>query len=77
MILVQGIEHRHTRIRRPTDNGHLERFNRTIQEKCLAFVPRNLKAYQKAIPEFLDYYNTKRPHMGLNMQTPLEVLRKY
>jgi len=75
MILAQGIEPRHTRVRRPTDNGHLERFNRTIQEQCLNRVPRDLKAYKKAIPEFLEYYNKERPHMGLNMQTPLEIIK--
>ena len=29
-ISKQGIVHRHSRVRKPSDNGHLERFNRTI-----------------------------------------------
>lgn len=76
-LLATGINHRHTRIRRPTDNGHLERFNRTIQEECISRIPKTLAAYQKAIPEYIHYYNTERPHMGLQMQTPLEVMRSY
>lgn len=72
-----GIEHRHSRVRTPTDNGHVERFIRTLQDECLHRIPRDFKVWQKEIPEFLDYYNTKRPHMGLKMKTPLEVLRSY
>lgn len=72
-----GMSHRHSRIRRPTDNGHLERFNRTIQEECLRYVPRNLRLYRKAVCEYLEWYNEKRPHMALNMKTPAEVLRSY
>lgn len=73
----QGIAHRHTRVRRPTDNGHIERFIRTLQQECLNRNPRSLHSWQKAIPEFIHYYNTERPHMGLEMKTPLEVMRRY
>lgn len=71
------IAHRHSRVRRPTDNGHLERFNRTIQEECLQRVSRSLRSWQKEIPEYLRWYNTERPHMGLDMKTPFEVVRSY
>jgi len=76
-IESDGILHRYTRIRTPTDNGHLERFNRTIQEECLNRIPKTLQAYQKAIPEYLHFYNTERPHMALHMQTPLQVMQSY
>jgi transposase InsO family protein len=75
--LARHIRHRHSRVRRPTDNGHLERFNRTIQEECLQRVPRSLKHWKKAVPEYLHYYNTERPHMALDMRTPQEVVRSY
>lgn len=74
---VRGMMHRHTRIRTPNDNAHLERFNRTLQQECLFRIPRSLKSYQKEIPQYLEYYNNERPHMGLNMLTPLEVMRSY
>lgn len=74
---AHGIAHRHTRVRRPTDNGHLERFNRTIQEECLSRIPKSIPAYQKAIPEYLHFYNTERPHMALNMLTPFQVMQSY
>lgn len=72
-----GLAHRHSRVRKPSDNGHLERFNRTLQEECLSRVPRQLRLYQKEIREYLRYYNTERPHMSLDMKSPLEVMRSY
>lgn len=69
--------HRHSRVRRPTDNGHVERFIRTLQEGCLDRIPRSFLSWQKEIPEFIRYYNTERPHMALGMRTPLEMLRRY
>lgn len=77
MVTVDGITHRHSRVRQPNDNAHLERFNRTLQDECLSRTPRSLKAYRKEIPEYLHYYNNERPHMGLNFKTPTEVLRSY
>ena len=72
-----GLAHRHSRVRTPSDNGHLERFNRTLQEECLNRVPRSLRSWQKEIPEYLRHYNHERPHMALNMKSPIEVLRSY
>ena len=69
------IQHRHSRIRRPNDNAHVERFNRTIQEECFTRLPFDLKAYQKALPEYLDYYNSQRLHLGLELKTPSQLLR--
>lgn len=76
-LISSGTNHRHSRVRKPTDNGHVERFIRTIQQECLARVPRDLKAWEKALPDYLNYYNTERPHMGIEMRTPLEVVRSY
>ena len=72
-----GVQHRHSRVRTPNDNGHLERFNRTIQEECLDRIPQTLRAYRRAIPEYLYYYNTERPHLGIELRTPLQVMRSY
>lgn len=66
--------HRHSRVRRPNDNAHLERFNRTIQEECLDAIPKKVKDLNNAIPKYLKYYNEKRLHFGLKLRTPLQVL---
>ncbi len=74
-IGAAGIAHRHSRVRKPNDNAHLERFNRTIQEECLIRLPRKLEVWQKEIPAYLHHYNHERPHIGINMQTPQERLQ--
>ncbi len=74
-IETRDITHRHSRVRTPNDNAHLERFNRTIQDECISRLPRKLVVYQKEIPEYLRYYNTERPHMGLGMKTPTDIIK--
>lgn len=72
-----SLVHRHSRVRQPNDNGHLERFNRTVQEECLDLVPRTIPHYRKALASYLPYYNTERLHLGLNLKTPLQVVPRY
>jgi transposase InsO family protein len=69
------IKHRHSRVRQSNDNAHIERFNRTIQEECLDRTTHTISNFRKSLAEYLPYYNTERIHMGINYQTPLEVLR--
>jgi transposase InsO family protein len=76
-ILEKGMSHRHSRVRTPTDNAHVERFIQTLQKQCLYRVPRSLKSWQKEIPEFLRWYNYERPHMALDMKTPMETLKLF
>lgn len=73
-IGAKGIAHRHSRIRQPNDNAHIERFNRTIQEECLDRVEKELYAYCKATNLYLKYYNNERMHMGINFLTPFKKL---
>lgn len=73
-LTEQQITHRHTRVRKPNDNAHIERFNRTIQEECIQRLPRKLSVWTKEIPDYVRYYNHERPHQGLNWLTPAEKL---
>ena len=73
----KGISHRHSRVRTPTDNAHVERFIQTLQRECLSRIPRSLKAWSREIPGYLEYYNKERPHMALNYKTPKEMMRSY
>jgi transposase InsO family protein len=65
--------HRHSRIRTPNDNAHVERFNRTIQDEYLNTLPVDVPLINKGLPKYLRYYNQERLHMGINYQTPLEM----
>ena len=71
-IGVMGIGHRHSRVRKPNDNAHIERFNRTLQEECLDRIPKEFFSYRKAIKKYLAYYNGERSHMGIDFLTPLQ-----
>ena len=64
-----GVLHRHSRVRQSNDQAHVERFNRTVQEECLDQVSHGLKAFRKALKEYLPYYNGERMHMGIGFQT--------
>lgn len=62
--------HRYSRVRRPNDNAHLERFNRTIQEECLYYLKQKPRVYQAAIQKYIPFYNNERPHLALNFLPP-------
>ncbi len=67
-----GAYHRHIHPRSPNENGHLERFNRTLQEETLAW---GQGLSPNAISKFITHYNEKRLHMGLKFKTPAEALK--
>ena len=66
--------HRYTRIGKPNDNAHIERFNRTLQEECLDKLPRNVLEINRALKKYLRYYNEERLHMGINFKTPVQII---
>jgi len=70
----EKIAHRHSRVRQSNDNAHVERFNRTIQEECLDKIANTISSFKKAIPEYLNYYNNARTHMGINYQFPCQLV---
>ena len=74
-----GIHTRHSRLHRPNDNAHIERFNRTIQEECIGSYWRKsvpLSRRKEKLNEYIEYYNNERVHLGIQMQTPAEMLQR-
>ena len=71
------ILHRHSRVRKPNDNAYLERFNRTLQEECLDNFKTNVKIFNQQLPIYLDYYNDHRLHLGIDFQTPNQMLKRF
>lgn len=69
--------HRYTRIGKPNDNSHIERFNRTLQEECLDKLPNDVKVINCALKRYLRYYNYERVHGGINYLTPMQVVPRY
>jgi transposase InsO family protein len=72
-----GIEHLLTQPRSPTTTGKIERFHRSLRAEFLSNKPAftNLKTAQQALDEWVDEYNTHRPHQSLKMATPAQQFR--
>jgi len=76
---AHGIATRHSRLHRPNDNAHIERFNRTIQTECIGYywnrsVP--LQSQQAKLTAYLEYYNNERVHLSLQLLTPTQMLQR-
>lgn len=74
------IEHRANTPYSPEENGKIERFHRTLNEKCLRFglLPDDaLDTFNYKLTLFLHYYNHIKKHRGLGMNgmTPFEKLK--
>ncbi len=78
VLKSNGINTRHTRLHRPNDNAHIERFNRTIQTECIGYYWSRsvlLQHQRDKLTKYLDYYNHKRVHLSLQYRTPAEMLQ--
>jgi hypothetical protein len=68
-----GIEHLLTAPRSPTTTGKIERFHRSLRAECLTGqLFASLPTAQAAVNEWVEFYNTQRPHQSLQMGTPAE-----
>lgn len=82
LYLREGnIPHQFTYPRSPKVNGVVERFNRTIQEeflsRCDDLYTGDMESFDQHMVNYLTWYNTRRPHHSLKMQTPLQVLQQF
>ena len=76
MLLELGIKHRYTRPYRPQTNGKIERFWRTLNEDLLEETTfDSVEELKEELLEYMLYYNTERPHQGLNGKSPLQALK--
>jgi transposase InsO family protein len=68
-----GITHRLTAPASPTTTGKVERFHRTLRQEFLGGqIFTSLATAQHALDEWVEDYNTNRPHQSLRMATPAE-----
>ena len=80
-LSIHNIEHRRNTPYCPEENGKIERFHRTLNDKALryGFKPNDsLDEMQYRLNLFLHYYNFQKKHRGLGMfgMTPVEKLQK-
>ena len=66
-----GVEHLLTAPRSPTTTGKIERFHRSLRAECLTGqLFGSLRLAQGAVDEWVEFYNTQRPHQSLDMEVP-------
>lgn len=72
-----GIAARLTKRRSPTTTGKIERFHRTLRRELLDEVGAfsSVEDAQAALDEWVQAYNTQRPHQSLDMQAPAALFR--
>ena len=75
----KGIVHFHTYPKSPKMNAYIERFNRTLQEEFVdhhegLLFDSNINVFNSALMDYLLFYNTKRIHLGINSQTPMNYI---
>jgi putative transposase len=64
--------HRYTRIGKPNDNAHIERFNRTVQEECIDRVLYTPHDMNRALKKYLPYYNGERLHLLVELTQAID-----
>lgn len=71
-LKTKGITLRHSRVRKPNDNAHIERFNRTLKEEAGLdrYIPQ--EELPKVLSRYLKYYNCARLHLSIGLITPEE-----
>lgn len=73
-----NIEQRFTKVRCPKTNGKAERVIRTIMDMWHSKSVFNSRQHRKTeLIRFVNYYNTVKPHKGIDGQTPMEKLINY
>lgn len=59
----------------PYKNGHIEKYNRTIQEEFIdqhEIFLDDPNIFNKKMMDYLLWYNTKRPHWSLKLKSPVD-----
>jgi transposase InsO family protein len=75
VLAAHAVRHLRTRPYTPRTNGKAERFIRTLlAEWAYAQSYRTSLARTARLTHYLGYYNTARPHMGINGRTPQQKL---
>lgn len=75
----QGVAHYWNYPGRPYRNGHIEKFNRTIQEEFIdqnEMRLENTTEFNRKLMDWLIWYNTERPHWSLQLLSPVDYLIK-
>lgn len=73
-----GLQHHYIHKSNPNENAIIERSFRTDEEEFFFFrmkKPVDEVGLNQQYQAYLREYNTERPHLGINLKTPLEVIQ--
>lgn len=76
-VLIYSDRHRIARPYKKNEQAYIESFNRTLRKECLGwkkYTEGDMKSCQDRVESFLYRYHNHRPHMGLKMRTPNELI---
>ena len=72
LLADRQIKHLRTKPYRPQANGKVERFHQTMaREWAYGMSYRSSHHRERALPHWLEHYNTRRPHSGIGNQPPI------
>jgi len=72
LLSARGIRHLTTEPYRPRTNGKVERFHQTMAREWAYGLPyRSHRHRNRALPDWLEHYNTRRPHSSLGGRSPI------
>ena len=78
--IKQRIEHYYIHKSSPNENAVIERSFRTDQEEFFFWKmikPKDINDLNLQYKKYLEWYNKERPHLSLNLKTPVEYLQQY
>ena len=65
-----------TPVKAPNANAFAERWIRSAREECLDLILIfNAAHLRRVLTEYIDYYNSARPHQGIQQRTPIPQVR--
>lgn len=72
LLAAREIKHLRTKAYRPQTNGKVERFHQTMaREWAYGLTYRSHRHRNQALPHWLEHYNTRRPHSGIENRPPI------
>lgn len=77
IVTAQGLSHHHIHKSTPNENAVIERSFRTDEDEFYLYQYKGARDYDDLRDQYTNYlhwYNSKRPHLGIQLQTPLQVV---
>ncbi len=66
--------HRIARVYKKNEQSYIESFNRSFRKECLGWTKykiNQISDLNTEVEDYLQWYHYQRPHLGLNLKTPL------